>query len=313
MMLSILLPFNQKARDKPLKNKFIGIVLRKQRYAYFFLVHIFLFLSSFCLAETTYVDGLPLYYWQTSRFVNFGDYISLKLVERILGGNIRICQSKDPEQKFLAIGSLLPYANTDDVIWGTGMNGKKMDPSQYHFDNLDIRAVRGPMTREFIMSNFNIDCPEVYGDPALLIPYFFPEFKKNPEPEYDYIIVLHYSDAHLFPKSEYPNVVYATDPWKEVMRSILNSNFVISSSLHGIVIAEAYGIPAKYLRVTDNEPLFKYQDYYLGTGRSKFEYATSINEALEAGGEPPAECDLKQLYENFPFEYWPDANYIFPF
>jgi pyruvyltransferase len=84
---------------------------------------------------------------------------------------------------------------------------------------------------------------------------------------------------------------------------------VISSSLHGVIIAESYGIPARLLRVTEKNHLFKYQDYYLGTGRPHFQYATSVEEALRMGGEPPFVCDLQKLYETFPFEFWPEANH----
>jgi pyruvyltransferase len=206
----------------------------------------------------------------------------------------------------------LKMAKTGDVLWGTGMNAKSLDLKDYKFIYLDIRAVRGPLTRDFVMQNFQIYCPEIYGDPALLVPYFFPEFKKKQNPQYDYIIIPHYSEESLFPKSIYPNVVYPTEPWNDVIRKILNSKFVISSSLHGIVIAEAYGIPARYLRVTEHEPLFKYQDYYLGTNRPNFTYASSIEEALEMGGEPPFECDLEKLYLSFPFEFWPNANFKYP-
>lgn len=271
---------------------------------------LFLVLTGFGFGEDFSVEGLPLYYWQTSRFINFGDYISLKLVERIVGGQVRVCQSKDPEQKLLAVGSVLPCANTGDVIWGTGMNGKKMDPEAYRFEQLDIRAVRGPLTRSFIIENFSVDCPEVYGDPALLLPYFFPEFKKKDQPAFDYIIIPHYSDISSFPKDVYPNAVYPTDPWRDVIRAILNSQFVISSSLHGLIVAEAYQIPARYLRISDNEPLFKFQDYYFSTNRPDFQFATTLNEALEMGGEPPFELDLQELYNSFPFDYWPDAEFL---
>lgn len=273
---------------------------------------IIFFFNASCFSDETFVEGLPLYYWQTSRFVNFGDYLSLKLVERIVGGQVKVCQSKDPVQKFLAIGSVLRCANTDDVLWGTGMNGKVIEIEEYKFTSLDIRAIRGPMTRDFIRHTIGIECPEIYGDPALLLPYFFPEFKKNPNPEHEYVIVPHYSEIALFPKKDYPNVVYPTEDWRDVIRKILNSKFVIASSLHGIVVAEAFGIPARCLKVTEHEPLFKYQDYYFGTNRLNFQYATSIAEALELGGEPPFECDLQKLYESFPFDYWPNAEFINP-
>lgn len=278
-----------------------------------FLLTLMLFLASFSIyADTAIeVEGLPLYYWQSKHFTNFGDHLSLKLVERIVGGKVKTAYGSD-HHKLLAIGSVLLFAKTDDVVWGTGMNAKRLDLKLYNFKRLDIRAVRGPLTRDFIMKNFDIYCPEVYGDPALLLPYFFPEFKKKQNPEFDYVIVPHYSEEDLFPKSLYPNVIYPTEPWNDVVRKIINSKFVIAGSLHGVIVAEAYNIPARYLRLSDHEPLFKYQDYYLGTNRPNFRYATTVEEALLMGGEPPFDCDLKKLYESFPFEYWPNANFKHP-
>lgn len=216
---------------------------------------------------------------------------------------------KNTRKKLLAIGSILSFAVTDDVLWGTGLNGKLPDPKDYLFTNLDVRAVRGPITRAFLMDNFGIECPEVYGDPGLLFPYFFPEFQKSEFPSNSYIIIPHYSEIKLFPKDKWKNVVYPTDPWEEVIQKIVDSEFVISSSLHGIVIAEAYGIPARMLRVTNNEYLLKYYDYYLGTNRPNFQMAFSVEEALELGGEHPFECDLSKLYDAFPREFWPYTDF----
>lgn len=255
-------------------------------------------------------DGLPLYYWhekwQGNNFVNFGDILSLKLVERIVGGDVEVVTKPRSfkGKKLLAIGSILYFASQNDVLWGTGFNGKVLDISKYNFRNLDVRAVRGPLTRQFLQEQFNIECPEIYGDPALLCPYFFPEFQRSEYPTNDYIIIPHYSEQAMFPKDEQGRIVYSTDPWDEVIQKIVDSQFVISSSLHGVVVAEAYGIPARMLRVSENEPLIKYQDYYQGTNRPDFKFATSVEEALEMGGERPFECDLKLLLQAFPKEFW---------
>jgi len=80
---------------------------------------------------------------------------------------------------------------------------------------------------------------------------------------------------------------------------------VISSSLSGIIIAEAFGIPARLLRIenqSNTEDLFKYRDYYYGTNRFEFKCATSIEEALEMMGEPAPACDLEKLVKAFPFD-----------
>ena len=210
-------------------------------------------------------EGLPLFYWKEGDFINFGDYLSLKLVERIVGGPVRTYtkKKKNMDRKMLAIRSIFYFACDQDVVWGSGINGKRLNKEDYQFSDLDIRAVRGPLTRQFFLENFNIDCPEVYGDPALLFPYFFPEFKKKENPSRDYIVILHYSEHQL--ADDPVHYVNSTDPWNEVLEKILDSPFVISSSLHGVVMAEAFGIPARLLRITDNEPMFKFQDYYLGT------------------------------------------------
>jgi pyruvyltransferase len=249
--------------------------------------------------------GLPLYYWQQPNFVNFGDYLSLKIVERVVNRPVPVYyRKKTPKKKLLAVGSILYFAQTGDVVWGSGINGKKLSKEDYCFEHLDIRAIRGPLTRQFLMENFSIDCPEIYGDPVLLFPRLFPEFKRAENPSRDYVVILHYADEKLFPKELDPHVVYSTEPWVSIVEKILDSKFVISSSLHGIIFAEAYGIPARMLRLTQKEPLFKYQDYYLGTGRPCFRFARSIEEALRLKGEPPAECDLEKLYQSFPFEFW---------
>lgn len=267
--------------------------------------------------EIFHSQGLPLFYWNEKwrgrTFVNFGDYISLKLVERIVGEPVRayIKGQKNIEKKLLASGSIISFAIDHDVVWGSGINGKLLNKKHYKFKTLDIRSVRGPLTRNFLKEHFQIDCPEVYGDPALLIPYFFPEFKKKERPAYDYLIIPHFSEEDQFSKEEWDNVVYSTEPWDQIVEKILDSRLVISSSLHGIIIAEAYGIPARLLRVTDNEPLFKYIDYYSGTGRPTFAYATTVDEALEMGGEAPFNCDLQKVYNAFPFEYWQNAKVPF--
>lgn len=250
-----------------------------------------------------------IYYWMPANFNNFGDYLSLKLFERILQSNVNICKNQYISQKkILGIGSILAHANNNDIIWGSG--AKTSNKKDYRFRTLDVRAVRGPLTRKLLIDNFNIKCPEVYGDPALLVPLLFPEFKKEKSPQIDYLIIPHYSENHLFPKEIYKkNVVYTTDPWDYIIKQILNSKFVISSSLHGIIIAEAYNIPARFLRVTDREPIFKYQDYYLGTNRRSFKYATSVTEAIKMGGEKSFKCDLQKLYKAFPFDYWPDKQF----
>ena len=264
-----------------------------------------LFISA---ASQDYTEGLPLYYWQQKEFVNFGDYLSVKIVERMTGAPVDIYRKTSiPQKKLLALGSLLYFANTGDVLWGTGSNNKFPDKKDYSFTDLDVRAVRGPLTREFLQTNFGIECPEIYGDPGLLFPYLFPEFRRKDHPSHPYLVVPHLYERFLFSPLE-KHIVLPTEAWNVVIRAILDSEFVISGSLHAIIIAEAYGIPARYLRLSEKEPLFKYQDYYLSTGRPDFHFATSVDEAFELGGEAPIQFDPEPLYDPFPLSSGPIPN-----
>lgn len=146
-----------------------------------------------------------------------------------------------------------------------------------------------------------------------MLPYFFPEFKKSVAPKYEYLIIPHHSEQHIYPKDWYDNVVYPTDRWDEVIRKILDSKFVIAGAMSGVIVAEAFGIPARIVMSPHStENLFKYQDYYLGTQRPNFRIAYSLEEALQLGGETPPQCDLEKLYNAFPFELWPDVHFIRP-
>ena len=244
--------------------------------------------------------------WRNWDFINFGDELAHIIVERIVHTTVKLNHKKPihQEKRLFSVGSVLSFALDDDVIWGTGINGRLLDKKYYKFTRLDVRAVRGPLTRQFLKNELQIDCPEIYGDPALLFPILYPEFQKQKNPSLEYLIIPHFSEEFYFPKTEFPNVVYSTEPWDTVIRKILDSKFVISSSLHGVIVAESFGIPARLLRITDNEPMFKYHDYYLGTGRPHFQAAYSIEQALQMGGEPSIQCDLTKLLNAFPLEFW---------
>ena len=254
---------------------------------------------------TTKVEP-PLFYWDARPrlgFSNFGDAMSVSIVERILGKPIATTTHATPgKKKFLAIGSIVNYADEGDVLWGTGVNGSYPKHSDYHFTSLDVRAVRGPLSRQFLME-MGINCPEVYGDPTLLLPQLFPEFQKPSSPSQEYVVIPHFSDEALF--KHLPNMVSVKEDWQVVVRKILDSQFVISSALSGVIVAEAFGIPARLIvapNENNTETLFKYADYYQGTHRFNFRFATSIEEALEMGGEPLPECDLERLLQAFPYD-----------
>jgi pyruvyltransferase len=257
-------------------------------------------------ADQIYRQQAALYFEKGSPLVgvtNFEDRLSKKIVERIVDHKILTTSAPYLQQKkLLAVGSILHVANDNDVVWGSGIDGENQNLEKLRVLQLDVRAVRGPLTRKTLMQR-GIDCPEVYGDPTLLFPRLFPEFKKNEHPSKDYVVIPNYSDEHLF--SHLPQMVSTTENWQKVINTILDSKFVISSSLAGIMIAEAYGIPARLLRINkegNSDDLIKFADYYYGTNRFDFHYAKSVEEALKMKGEPMPKGNLEQLLHVFPFD-----------
>lgn len=266
-----------------------------------FRIHLFI-LAAMLLSAPLHSEEASMYWWHSSWATNFGDDMSHVIVERILGRSVTYAPLDSEKKLLFALGSILHFGRDGDVIWGSGFRENPLLENRFH--QLDVRAVRGPRTREFLLE-MGIDCPEVYGDPAVLMSHLFPEFKRE-EPIYDYIIIPNIGELKCF--SLYKNVVLPICPWDEIVKKMLQSRLVISSSLHGIIVAESYGIPARLLKMTWIEPLLKYQDYYESTGRPNFQYATSVQEALQMGGEEPSRIDIQPLLDSFPWDFFESAE-----
>src|SRR5690349_6033070 len=106
--------------------------------------------------------------WPIPRRVNnFGDLLGPLIVQRIRAAQGLGRPARDGRVRLLTAGSIMRMARHGDVIWGTGVNGKSIG-AQYSGLELDIRAVRGPLTREVLERNGH-RVPVVFGDPGLLV------------------------------------------------------------------------------------------------------------------------------------------------
>jgi pyruvyltransferase len=243
---------------------------------------------------------VELVYWRPAQGDNFGDFLSQVVTTKVLAdaGHF-IGEGTSQPQRLLAIGSILHLARDGDHIWGSGVNGK-IKEDRYRFKRLHVHAVRGPLTREFLMKR-GIPTPEIYGDPALLLPRLL-QGRFRPSGDLPFVLVPNLNDLPLI--RSFPNVVSPMLPWNSCIEQIIRGRFVIASSLHGLIIAEAFGLPARLLRLSERENLFKFEDYALGTGRPSIEFATSIDEAIEMGGMPPIRFDPQPLLDAFPIDLW---------
>lgn len=248
---------------------------------------------------------------------NLGDYIAEPIYEYMLKRNGLDRDRKVKGTKHLyTIGSILLIGHQDATIWGSGILIGEPDGfiwARNRYRHLDVRCVRGPLTMKRLKEN-GIDISNCkFGDPGVLMPLVYQPSKETKEPKKDFGILIHMSekDNPKF-KKEYEKytshiIDIMTDDYKKTIDEICSCDYVISSTLHGIIIAESYGIPAILLNRLEFDN-FKYMDYYLSTGRAEKEIpiAESIEEAIAM--EKPAVPDISGLQNNlltsFPVDLW---------
>lgn len=243
---------------------------------------------------------VAIFYWTPPARLNFGDYLAHAVVSRMLA--LREIVPEEPSARpatLFSVGSVLHFASGGETVWGSGRNGKIAE-AEHRFAALDVRAVRGPLTRQFLLAR-GIACPAVFGDPALLLPRLFPtRFRRAAVPG-RIGIVPNLNDLALV---DDPRVIDPTRPWDAVIDAILSCEFVVASSLHGLIVADAFGVPCAPVRFSPTEHDFKYHDYHEGAGRREFWSSDSVEEALERGPLPPIAFDPEPLLAAFPYDLW---------
>jgi pyruvyltransferase len=229
---------------------------------------------------------------------NLGDVLTPIILTGITGHKTKYIKPKE-KGKLLAIGSILHNKlQENDIVWGSGSIEEK--PIKLP-KGVKIYALRGKLTRDLIVNNKDI--PKVYGDPALLMPKFY-----NPKVEKKYKLGLlpHFTDywfiqGRYFGKGKVINIL--GDP-REVISKMLECEKIVTSSMHGVILCEAYGIPVVWTKLID--PIyrdlkggeFKFRDYFSNTER-KFESVT-WEDGVEIGNQLDSKVhDLERLMKSF--------------
>lgn len=245
----------------------------------------------------------PLYY---SDSPNFGDAINPVLYKRITGRE-RTYADLDASPKILSCGSVAHNALPYDIVWGTGCISR--DTPMKCSVTTQVLAARGPLTAELFYKKTGVFC-EIYGDPGLLISRYFEPSDRTKE----YGIIPNYVDRDLV--SNDPHYIDIMSGIENVIKSVTSCNFIISSALHGIICAEAFGIPAVWVELSDNVAGqgFKFADYYIGTGRLpqvglnwRKKHSMKDVYAVVKGWEPPR-FNAELLLSVCPFD-WRKTDY----
>ena len=241
---------------------------------------------------------------------NFGDILNPYLISYISKKKIINVSAKYCYYNHLqAIGSILSRSSSNTMVWGSGFISKD---STFISKPSNVFAVRGPLTRKILIEK-GVNCPEVYGDPALLISKFYkPKYKKK----YKLGILPHYVDkTHYWLKGvKDDNNVIIIDIQNpnplNVIDQMLSCECIASSSLHGLIISDSYKIPSVWIRLTDNlvGDFFKFNDYFMSI-KSDLIKPTLINEKTTVQALINcAQCrhinlNLDLLYNSFPEEF----------
>lgn len=195
---------------------------------------------------------MRLFWW--NRVPNLGDSLSWLL----LAGYGNTVEWASPEEAdWVGIGSVLGWFDGfTGTVWGSGRGGDELPP--HDLTRATVRALRGKETQRLVKGGDDA----VLGDPALLISDFI-----DPDPQGYTAVVPHFQDQERL-AARYPDdrFVDVTGSAAVALNIIAKADRVVSSSLHGIVLADAWGIPRK----------LDYYDGSLGGGFKFKDYASVI-------------------------------------
>lgn len=196
-------------------------------------------------------------YWWTGR-ANFGDALAPLLLARFARVN--------PEWSDLAtadlvtVGSVLEGAR-NKVVLGSGKLFEETVPDATN----RYLAVRGPLTAS------RIPHPVIpLGDPGLLAPELVVVDRRT----HQLGVLPHWSDTTLATDARFtkygPLVIDPGGDPLDVVRAIGSCHKLVSSSLHGLIVADSFGIPRRLERaprlLNHEGGMFKFDDYNRSVG-----------------------------------------------
>lgn len=254
-------------------------------------------------------------FWYSSN--NFGDALNHYLIKKISGKTPVLVDANNPCEKVMVIGSILNNNVSNCIVWGAGL--------AFSTDKVplkkEILAVRGKLTGD-LLKRQGVSFNEVYGDPCLLLPRLYnvdvPKvWKLGIIPHYvDTKIVydkLGMSDTELY--NHGIKILDIMSDVESVVRQVKSCEKVISSTLHGLIVSDAYGVPSEWVKFSDsiggND--FKYLDYYSSINSSKKNFTDFRGEKLNIEAldslvnasidKVNLDIDLDLLWNSCPFVY----------
>lgn len=218
-----------------------------------------------------------------SPLYNAGDLLNKDLIEKLSG--MPIVRSKVFDADMMAIGGAIYGLQYSDkpirrilqyilgrilgskpvYIWGSGFLYNHNNNGIYR-KNIEVRALRGEKTKAKLADITGVTYNVPLADAGLLIDMFLEE---TVEKKYEIGLIPHMSQIDEPAIQEMKNqqgvlLIDIRRTPQEVVRDIASCKTIASSSLHGLIFADALHIPS--LHITGETILpggnFKFEDYY---------------------------------------------------
>lgn len=252
----------------------------------------------------------------TSR--NFGDALSPLLCGHLSGAEI--VHAEADKADMIAIGSILGkvpdsfFFRRKIYIWGSGFIHETDSQKGVH----DYLALRGRLTAARVKG---LKSTPALGDPGLLVDRMFPQARST-EKKFAYGIIPHHVDRDepgvlsLGQKLPDSTIIDIHQPPERLVQELTACEFIVASCLHGLVAADAFGIPNAWVCFSQNLKggRFKFHDYYSAYGIQKplcLEPSGTDEGTLRAIAQGWGRQDIEKikddLVEAFPFKKYRSA------
>jgi pyruvyltransferase len=216
-------------------------------------------------------NGVNVYWWDGVK--NFGDLLTPEILRAMKYTPIESYLIQHP---MIAIGSLIQTLPMDfhGKILGTGL----IEPKRHDLSSAEFVFVRGDYTKKCM----GLDNSLPVGDLGLLSDKLL---LKPVKKKYQVGIVPHYVDKNSDQVSvlkEYFNssgtVIDVQNSARNVVNQIAQCDIIVSSSLHGLVVADSLGIPNIWVEFSNSVAGegFKFKDY-----NSAIDYEQSPTSSVE--------------------------------
>lgn len=231
--------------------------------------------SKMCYVDLTdkliSVEPIKMYFFDGTP--NFGDLVGPWLASKLTGRPVlNIRNTSGSTGAIYGVGSIvnsITKEHKNSRIWGSGLiTDARIEKVMANLKEANIEkisSVRGKITAQYLR-DYGFNVPEIYGDPALIFSDLYTPKKTTVTGEK--VIVPHYIHYKLFKSLnlEGYHIVNVRDNVTDVIDQIAGAKSVISTSMHGLILAQSFQVPWLHLHISDELKLagddFKFKDFF---------------------------------------------------